>query len=124
MGGKTATTTQSVKIPEEVMARYNAVNARAEEVAKQPFQQYQGQFVAPLTQTQQAGIAGTSAASGMAQPYYQGATQQLLGAQQAATPMYYNALQTAGGAAEQAQNIYRFCPWRHWSGCSRWSGHY
>jgi len=106
MGGKTATTTQSVKIPEEVMARYNAVNARAEEVAKQPFQQYQGQFVAPLTQTQQAGIAGTSAAAGMAQPYYQGATQQLLGAQQAATPLYYGALGTAGGAAEQAQNLY------------------
>lgn len=106
MGGKTATTTQSVKIPEEVMARYNAVNARAEEVAKQPFQQYQGQFVAPLTQTQQAGIAGTSAAAGTAQPYYQGATQQLLGAQQAATPMYYGALGTGQQAANVAGGMY------------------
>jgi molybdenum-dependent DNA-binding transcriptional regulator ModE len=38
-GGKGGTTTQTVQIPPEVMARYNAVNARAEDVAKQPFQQ-------------------------------------------------------------------------------------
>ena len=70
MGGKTATTTQSVQIPPEVLARYNAVNARAERVAEQPFQQYGGQFVAPLTGTQQAGIGATYQAAGAAQPYY------------------------------------------------------
>jgi hypothetical protein len=70
MGGKTATTTQSLAIPPEVLARYNSVNARAEQVAGQPFQQYGGQFVAPLTGTQQAGIGATYQAAGAAQPYY------------------------------------------------------
>lgn len=73
-GGKSSTSTQSVSIPPEVLARYNAVNARAEDVAKQPFQPYGGQFVAPLTETQQSGIAATSAASQSAQPYYGAAT--------------------------------------------------
>jgi hypothetical protein len=73
-GGKSSTSTQSVSIPPEVLARYNAVNARAEDVAKQPFQQYGGQFVAPLTETQQAGISATSAASQSAQPYFGAAT--------------------------------------------------
>jgi len=74
MCGGTSTTTQSVSIPPEVLARYNAVNARAENVANTPFQPYTGQFVAGLTPTQQAGIAGTSAAANAAQPYYQAAT--------------------------------------------------
>jgi spore germination cell wall hydrolase CwlJ-like protein len=74
MCGGTSTTTQSVSIPPEVLARYNAVNARAENVANTPFQPYTGQFVAGLTPTQQAGIAGTSAAANAAQPYYGAAT--------------------------------------------------
>jgi muramidase (phage lysozyme) len=73
-GGKGGTTTQSVSIPPEVLARYNAVNARAENVAQQPFQQYGGQFVAGLNPTQQAGQAATSAASQAAQPYFGAAT--------------------------------------------------
>jgi hypothetical protein len=74
MGGKTSQSTSTVSIPPEVLARYNAVNARAEEVAKTPFQQYGGQFVAGLTPTQQAGIQNTSAAANQAQPYYGAAT--------------------------------------------------
>jgi GH24 family phage-related lysozyme (muramidase) len=74
MGGKTSQSTSTVSIPPEVLARYNAVNARAEEVAKTPFQQYGGQFVAGLTPTQQAGIQNTSTAAGQAQPYYGAAT--------------------------------------------------
>lgn len=74
MGGKSTTSTQTVSIPPEVMARYNAVNARAEDVAKQPFQPYSGQFVAPLSPTQQQGIYNTSAYSQAAQPYYGAAT--------------------------------------------------
>lgn len=70
MGGKTATTTQSVQIPPEVLARYNAVNARAEQTAQQPFQQYGGQFVAPVTPVQQQGIQLASQAATLAQPYY------------------------------------------------------
>jgi hypothetical protein len=73
-GGKGGTTTQSVSIPPDVLARYNAVNARAEETAKQPFQQYGGEFVAPLTPSQTAGIQGTNAAANQAQPYFGAAT--------------------------------------------------
>lgn len=76
-GGKGGTTTQSVTIPPEVLARYNAVNARAEGLADTPFQPYSNDpnaFVAPLTPTQQAGITNTNKAAGMAQPYYGAAT--------------------------------------------------
>ena len=59
MGGKTSKSTQTVSIPPEVLARYNAVNARAEQVAGTPFQPYSynpADFVAQLTPTQLAGI--------------------------------------------------------------------
>jgi hypothetical protein len=73
-GGKGGTTTtQTMQIPPEVLARYNAVNARAETVAQTPYQAYSSNpnaFVAPLTQTQQAGIQNTNAMAGAAQPYY------------------------------------------------------
>ena len=73
-GGKGGTTTtQTMQIPPEVMARYNAVNARAETVGQTPYQQYSSNpnaFVAPLTATQQAGIQNTNAMAGAAQPYY------------------------------------------------------
>lgn len=73
-GGKTSTSSSSVSIPPEVLARYNAVNARAETTAQQPFQEYGGEFVSPLSQTQQAGISSTNTAAGQAQPYYNAAT--------------------------------------------------
>lgn len=72
-GGKTQTATQQVQIPPEVMARYNAVNKRAETAAAQPFQAYSqdpSAFVAPLTATQQAGIQNINQAAGMTQPYF------------------------------------------------------
>jgi hypothetical protein len=100
-GGKGGTTTQSVSIPPEVLARYNSVNARAEETAKQPFQAYGGEFVAPLTSTQQAGIQGTNAAANMAQPFYGAATQQLLGAQQGGA----NYINAATNQLGQAQDV-------------------
>lgn len=104
MGGKSSQSTQQIQIPPEVLARYNAVNARAETAAATPFQQYStdpSAFVAPLTQTQQAGIANTNYYSGAAQPYYQQATQQLGAAQQTALPFYGQAAQQVG----QAQNV-------------------
>ena len=73
-GGKGGTSTSTVSIPPELTARYNSVNARAEEVAKQPFKPYTGEFVAPLTETQKAGIQGTNDAAGQAQPYFKAAT--------------------------------------------------
>lgn len=100
MGGKTTKSTQQITIPPEVLARYNAINARADTVTNKPYQYYTGQFVAPLTATQQSGIANTNAAAGMAQPYFGAATNQLMGAQQAATPYY----QTATGQLNQGVN--------------------
>ena len=73
-GGKGGTTTSTVSIPPEVLARYNSVNARAETAASGAFQPYTGQFVAGMTPTQQAGVANTNAASKLAQPFYQAGT--------------------------------------------------
>jgi hypothetical protein len=73
-GGKGGTTTSSVAIPPEVLARYNSVNARAETAAGGQFQPYTGQFVAGMTPTQQAGVQGTNAAANLAQPFYQAGT--------------------------------------------------
>ena len=99
MGGKSSTSTQTVQIPPEVLARYNAVNARAEQTAGIPFQPYSydpSAFVAPLTPTQQAGIYNVNQASGLAQPYFTGAQYQLAGAQQAAMPFYMAGAQNIG----------------------------
>ena len=77
MGGKTSTSTSQVSIPPEVLARYNSVNAQAQDVASTPFQQYStnpSAFVQPLTPTQTAGIQNTNYAAGMAQPYFNAAT--------------------------------------------------
>lgn len=97
-GGKTSTSTSSVQIPPEVMARYNAVNDYADKVAQTPYQRYQGEFVAPMTSTQNAAIANVNQAAGQAQPYFTGATESLLQGQQAATPYYGAAMDVYGGA--------------------------
>ena len=79
MGGKTTAgpmmpyqaSQSTVSIPPEVLARYNAVNARAEQVASQPFQAYSqnpADFVAQLNAQQRAGMAQTGAYSQAAQP--------------------------------------------------------
>lgn len=91
-GGKTATSTSQVKIPPEVLARYNAVNAQAQQVAQQPFHPYSmdpNAFVAPLTPTQQAGIYNTNVAAGMAQPYFGQAGQAMQAGLGLAAPMAY-----------------------------------
>lgn len=83
MGGKTGTTTQSMQIPPEVLARYNAVNARAETTAQQPFQQYSTSpesFVAQLNPQQQQGISNVNQYAAAAQPAYQAAMQGTAGA--------------------------------------------
>ena len=101
-GGKSQTSTSSVSIPPEVLARYNSVNTRAEETGNIPFQPYGGEFVAPLSQTQQAGVANINQAAGMAQPYYQGATESLLGGASQAQPYYQAATQQVGGSLAAA----------------------
>jgi Chaperone of endosialidase len=105
-GGKGGSSVSSVQIPPEVLARYNAVNARAETVAQTPYQAYSqdpNAFVAPLTQTQQAGIQNTNAMAGAAQPYYGAATQQLMQAQQGAQPAMGAAYQNLGQAQDVGQ---------------------
>ena len=87
MGGKSTTSTQQVTIPPEVMARYNAVNTRAENVAQKPFQQYGGEFVAPINQQQQAGFQNINQAATSAQPYYQGAAGMTLAGSQGVGPL-------------------------------------
>lgn len=90
MGGKTQTATQQVQIPPEVMARYRAVNTRAETVAGQPFQPYSSDpnaFVAPLTPTQVAGMQNINQAAGMAQPYFNTAAGLTLGGAQGVGPL-------------------------------------
>ena len=70
-GGKGGSSSSTVSIPPEVLARYNEVNALAKKVATTPFTPYStdpNAFVAPLTSTQQAGIANINALQGMATP--------------------------------------------------------
>jgi len=103
-GGKGGSTTvNKTEIPPEVLARYNAVNARAETVAQQPYQRYSNDpnaFVAGLTPTQMAGIQNVNAMAGAAQPYYGAATQQLGQAQQQGQG-YLGAATGQLGAAQQ-----------------------
>jgi hypothetical protein len=76
MGGKTGTTSQSTTIPPEVLARYNSVNATAENAAAKPFQAYSSDpnsFVAPLNEQQQKGISNVNNYANSAQSGYQGA---------------------------------------------------
>ena len=108
MGGKTGTTTSSVQIPPEVLARYNAVNANAQQTAQTPFQQYStdpNAFVAPLNQEQNAGINNINQYANSAQSGYQagyGATdaamQQLQAGQNVAQPYFQTAQDLAGSS--------------------------
>ncbi len=105
-GGKSSQSTQQITIPPEVLARYNAVNATAEQAAATPFKQYStdpSAFVAPLTDTQQAGITNTNAAAGVAQPYYGAATTALGAAGAAAQPYQEAAGANYGTAVQNAQ---------------------
>ena len=97
-GGGTTYQTQSTTIPPEVRARYDAVNARAEQVAQQPFTPYGGQFVAPLNPTQLAAMGQIGEASTAYQPYYQAAGQALGEGSNYAMQQYGGAGQNIQGA--------------------------
>ncbi len=100
MGGKTATSTQNVAIPPQVLAQYSSVVAGANQTAQTPFSDYGGQFVAPVNAEQSSGIAGTNAAANEAQPYYGAATNTLGTAQAGTTPV--NEAAEYGTAASSA----------------------
>lgn len=84
-GGKGGGSTQNyyssgastVSIPPEVLARYNAVNTRAEQAAAAPFKEYGGEFVAPINPVQQGGIDAIAGAAGSWSPYYANANSTL-----------------------------------------------
>jgi Chaperone of endosialidase len=113
MGGKTGTSTSTVSIPPEVLARYNSVNAQAQQAAATPFQQYStdpNAFVAPINQQQQLGINATNQYANAAQPGYQagyGATDAAMdaiqGGQNVAQPYFQGAQTIASGALPQYQ---------------------
>jgi hypothetical protein len=78
MGGKKATTTSSVSIPPEVLARYNAVNTRAETAATTPYEAFgktASDYVAQLNARQNAGFNDINATAGSYQPYMTQATE-------------------------------------------------
>jgi len=56
--------------PPEVMQEYENIINRANVVGSQPYQQYGGQMVAPMSGEQLSGIAGINNAQGIAQPYF------------------------------------------------------
>ena len=96
-GGKGGSSSQTVSIPPEVLARYNAVNARAENVAQTPFTPYStdpNAFVAQLSGSQKSGIANINA--------QQGAANQAVGAGQ---DLQGQGIDTAQRAQAQAQGI-------------------
>jgi hypothetical protein len=102
MGGKTNTSTQTTSIPPEVLQNYENVNARANQTASTPFQQYStdpNAFVAPLTDAQNAGLAATQAAAGQAQPYFNQANDVLNSSYSAAQPYF-------GQATNYTQNAF------------------
>jgi len=118
MGGKTGTTTQSVQIPPEVLARYNSVNTQAQTTAAQPFKEYStdpNAFVAPLNQQQQTGISNINQQSMAAQPAYAAAMQGTSQAYGGLSPQgfqqgvagYMNPFvnQAMGATAAQMQNV-------------------
>jgi len=92
-GGKGGSSTQTVQIPPEVLARYNAVNAQAQQIAginpctgqpNTPFKCYSTTacgFVAGINPTQQSGINN------------------IVGSQNAAAPSFQTALGLTQGAA-------------------------
>lgn len=72
MGGKTTTSTNKVTIPQDVLDRYNAVNAQAQQVAQNPFQKYgtkPEEFVAQFNEQQLKGVQGINDVAGMGAVY-------------------------------------------------------
>ena len=103
MGGKSSQSTSTQSIPPQILAQYQAVNAAANKTAQTPFQQYSGQFVAPVNAQQQTGIAATNASANTAQPYY-GAASSTLGKAQAGTTQVNNAAEGLTAASAGAVN--------------------
>lgn len=89
-GGGTSTTTQS--IPKWVEDEYKYVVGKAKDIeANTSFTPYTGEFTAPLSTTQQAGIQNVNNAQGMALPAYQYGMGLTAQAGQGVTPQFSQA---------------------------------
>ena len=95
------TTTTSSSPPPQVMAEYQALTDRATNVANQPYQAYQGELVAPLSNQTQAGLGQVGQYANAAQPGYAAA---MAGTAAAATPV--SPTQFSGQAMGQFMNPY------------------
>jgi hypothetical protein len=96
MGGKKATSTSTVTIPPEVMARYNAVNARAETAASKPYESFgktASDYVAPMNEQQALGTSTINRSGG---PAYAGIDNYM-------TPYIKNVADTTGAYLKQQQ---------------------
>jgi hypothetical protein len=103
VSGKQSTSTSGVSIPPAVLAQYQSVNAAANQTAQTPFQQYNGEFVAPVNDEQYAGVAGTNSAATEAQPFYSAATAGLGAAQAGTAPYNAEAAGTLGASQAGTQ---------------------
>ena len=110
-GGGGTSSVSSVNIPPEVLQNYKDVFERAKGVAAQPFVPYSqdpNAFVAGMTPTQQAAIANTNAAQGMANPDVQAGQAMIGRGMQQASPYMNQAggLTNRGlGAGQQYANM-------------------
>jgi hypothetical protein len=90
-----------LSVPPAVLAQYQSVNQTAETAAQTPFQQYGGEFVAPVNSEQSSGITGTNAAATEAQPYYAAGIGALSDTQAATNPIN----QAATGLAANSSSL-------------------
>lgn len=104
-GGGTSYQTTQMQIPKEVMARYNAVNARAEDAASKPFQPYYGEMTAPMMGSQQQALQGFVDAQGAYIPYFDAASSSLSSGTNAAMPYYDAATGTLSAGLSQGQAL-------------------
>jgi len=102
-GGGGQTTVSQSGPPPQFVAAYQNVNNQAQQVAQTPLTQYSGSIVAPFSPDQNAGIAATENAQGIANPYINAAAQEI---NNSTTPVWSNAQQWSPGAISQYQSPY------------------
>ena len=102
--GQPQTVTSSSSPPPQVLAQYEGLVNRATQQANQPYQQYPGELVAPLSYQTQAGLGGINQYAGAAQPYLGTAGGMTLGAASpVGMPNYTGGMITPGQAPGAVQ---------------------
>lgn len=100
-GQSTSNQSSSVSIPSNVLQNYNQVYGMGQAAAAQPFQQYSGEFVAPVNSTEQSGINTISGAGNWIDPTWSDSTSTLGAGLASANPLYGGAAGLAGASTEQ-----------------------